>query len=256
MAKNTNSKRAERMGKNNRNLNLAMKLLTVGFLAEFYLLLVNNYFVKGAVGQVLIMATVLKVLFYLGCALVGGGVVLLALHGKKKLFAQLSSWFLAGGVFLTLSSQLMLKVYPQGTTFLYIIVPVIMILGIVFLMYQREFSVQALALSASIGAMLLLNRSVGKTNWTAIAKGCSALAALGVLALLVLVLLASRNDGCIRTLRVFPLGTDYKLTYAVLAVCLLAILTALFVSGTAFYGTWVLSILLFILAVYYTVKML
>ena len=33
MAKNTNSKRAERMGKNNRNLNLAMKLLTVGFLA-------------------------------------------------------------------------------------------------------------------------------------------------------------------------------------------------------------------------------
>ena len=251
MAKNTNSKRAERMGKNNRNLNLAMKLLTVGFLAEFYLLLVNNYFVK-----VLIMATVLKVLFYLGCALVGGGVVLLALHGKKKLFAQLSSWFLAGGVFLTLSSQLMLKVYPQGTTFLYIIVPVIMILGIVFLMYQREFSVQTLALSASIGAMMLLNRSVGKTNWTAIAKGCSALAALGVLVLLVLVFLASRNDGCIRTLRVFPLGTDYKLTYAVLAVCLIAILTALFVSGTAFYGTWVLSILLFILAVYYTVKML
>ena len=109
MAKNTNSKRAERMGKNNRNLNLAMKLLTVGFLAEFYLLLVNNYFVKGAVGQVLIMATVLKVLFYLGCALVGGGVVLLALRGKKKLFAQLSGWFLGGGVFLTLSSQLMLK---------------------------------------------------------------------------------------------------------------------------------------------------
>ena len=82
MAKNTNSKRAERMGKNNRNLNLAMKLLTVGFLAEFYLLLVNNYFVKGAVGQVLIMATVLKVLFYLGCALVGCGVLLLALHVK------------------------------------------------------------------------------------------------------------------------------------------------------------------------------
>ena len=42
MAKNTNSKRAERMGKNNRNLKLAMKLLTVGCLAEFYLLLVNN----------------------------------------------------------------------------------------------------------------------------------------------------------------------------------------------------------------------
>ena len=56
-----NNKRAERMAKSDRNVNRAMILLTVGLVAEFYLLMVNNYFVKGAVGQVLVMMSVLKV---------------------------------------------------------------------------------------------------------------------------------------------------------------------------------------------------
>lgn len=256
MAKNTNSKRTERMEKNNRNMSFAMKLLTAGFIAEFYLLLVNNYFVKGAVGQVLTMLTVLKVLFYLGCALVGGGVVLFAMREKKEIFAQLGGWLLIGGVFFTLSSQLMLKVYPQGTTFMCILVPVIMILGIVFLMYQREFSVQTLALSLSILATVLLNRGAGKTNWALAVKGYSVFAVLAVLAMQILVLVAQKNDGCVKTLQFFPSKTDYKLTCAVFVVCVLVILAALFVGNAAFYGTWVLSILLFVLAVYYTVKML
>lgn len=256
MAKNINSKRAERMEKNNRNMNAAIELLTVGFFAEIYLLLVNNFFVKGTVGQVLTMATVLKVVFYLGCALVGAGVVLLVMREKKKLFARLSAWLLVGGVCLTLSSQLMLKIYPQGTTLLCIAVPALMLLGIIFLMYQREFSVQVLALSVSISAMVLLSRGAGKEAWATIVKGYSVLAVLAVLAMQLLVLAAQRNDGCIKTLRVFPSKTDYKLTYAVFVVCVLVILAALFVGNAAFYGTWVLSILLFILAVYYTVKML
>ena len=41
-----NNKRAERMAKSDRNVNRAMILLTVGLVAEFYLLMVNNYFVS------------------------------------------------------------------------------------------------------------------------------------------------------------------------------------------------------------------
>lgn len=52
MAKN-NDKRAERIARSNRNVNRAITLLMVGVIAEFYLLMVNNYFVKGGVGQVL-----------------------------------------------------------------------------------------------------------------------------------------------------------------------------------------------------------
>ena len=43
---------------------------------------------------------------------------------------------------------------------------------------------------------------------------------------------------------------------AVLVVCALAIVAALAVSSIAYYGLWVLAIGTFLLAVYYTVKMM
>lgn len=257
MAKNVNNKRAARAEKNGRNMNRAMELLTAGFIAELYLLLVNNYFVKGTVGQVLAMMTVLKVLLYVGLALVAAGIVLLIVgREKNKDFTKLSRWLLIVGVFFTLSSELMLKVYPQGTTAMCIFVPVVMILGVIFLMYQREFSVQTAALAMSILAMALLSRGVGNANWSLIVKGYSICAAAAVAILLAITCAAQRGDGCIGSVRIFPSGTGYKIIYLVLAVCLVAIVAALFVDSIAYYGVWVLSVLLFILAVYYTVKML
>ena len=48
----------------------------------------------------------------------------------------------------------------------------------------------------------------------------------------------------------------FPIIYAVLAVCALAIVAALAVSSIAYYGLWVLAIGTFLLAVYYTVKMM
>ena len=70
MAKNT--KRTERMNKSDHNVNRAMLLLTAGIVAEFYLLMVNNYYVKGSVNQMLTMVTVLTVMSYVGCTLYFG----------------------------------------------------------------------------------------------------------------------------------------------------------------------------------------
>ena len=51
-------------------------------------------------------------------------------------------------------------------------------------------------------------------------------------------------------------GGNYKLIYAVLGLCLAAIVIALFASGIAYYGLWVLAAATFLLAVYYTIKMM
>ena len=90
MAKN--DKRAERMAKSDRNVNRAMILLTVGLVAEFYLLMVNNYFVKGAVGQVLTMMSVLKVLGIVGAAAFGAGLVMWIMRKKWTRFAPAAPW--------------------------------------------------------------------------------------------------------------------------------------------------------------------
>ena len=185
MAKN--NKRAERMAKSDHNVNRAMILLVVGLVAEFYLLMVNNYFVKGAVGQVLTMMTVLKVLGIVGAAAFGAGLVLWIMRGKWTRFAPAAPWLLCVGFFFAVSSQLMLKIYPQGTTAMCVLVPVAMLLGIVFLLYPREFSLQALALTAAMMAMYLIHRGGGSDTWHGLVVGCSVFAALVIAALAVAV---------------------------------------------------------------------
>ena len=152
MAKN-NDKRAERMARSNRNVNRAITVLMAGVIAEFYLLMVNNYYVKGGVGQVLTMMTVLQVIDYIGCALFGAGLVVWLMRKKWTRFAPAAPWLLCIGFFFAVSSILMLKVYPQGTTMMCVIVPVVMLIGIVFLLYPREFSVQAVGLTVEVEGM-------------------------------------------------------------------------------------------------------
>ena len=86
MAKN-NDKRAERMARSNRNVNRAITVLMAGVIAEFSLLMVNNYYVKGGVGQVLTMMTVLQVIDYIGCALFGAGLGVWLMRKKWTRFA-------------------------------------------------------------------------------------------------------------------------------------------------------------------------
>ena len=257
MAKN--NKRAERMAKSDRNVNRAMILLVVGLVAEFYLLMVNNYFVKGAVGQVLTMMTVLKALGIVGAAAFGAGLVLWIMRGKWTRFAPAAPWLLCVGFFFAVSSQLMLKIYPQGTTAMCVLVPAAMLLGIVFLLYPREFSLQALALTAAMMAMYLIHRGGGSDTWHSLVVGCSVFAALVIAALAVAVSKAGKNDGKLEKLgdlRIVSQGGNYKLIYAVLAVCVAAIVVALFATGIAYYGLWVLAVGTFLLAVYYTIKMM
>ena len=257
MAKN-NDKRAERMARSNRNVNRAITVLMAGVIAEFYLLMVNNYYVKGGVGQVLTMMTVLQVIDYIGCALFGAGLVVWLMRKKWTRFAPAAPWLLCIGFFFAVSSILMLKVYPQGTTMMCVIVPVVMLIGIVFLLYPREFSVQAVGLTASLMAMYLIHRGSGSDTWGGIVTGCSILAICVVAVLGVAVFKAGKNDGKLKKLgdlRIVSQDGDYKLIYAVLAVCALAIVAALAVSSIAYYGLWVLAIGTFLLAVYYTVSL-
>jgi hypothetical protein len=140
-----------------------------------------------------------------------------------------------------------------------VIVPVVMLIGIVFLLYPREFSVQAVGLTASLMAMYLIHRGSGSDTWGGIVTGCSILAICVVAVLGVAVFKAGKNDGKLKKLgdlRIVSQDGDYKLIYAVLAVCALAIVAALAVSSIAYYGLWVLAIGTFLLAVYYTVKMM
>ena len=135
-AKKNDPRREARIAKNNRNLNSALTLFTAGFIAEFYLLLINQYFVKGSVDQVVAIAGYLEVMAIVGAAAFGAGVVLTVMRRKWTRFAAAGKWLLGLGLFFGVSSLLMRRVYPMGTTVMCILVPVLMLLAVVFLLYQ------------------------------------------------------------------------------------------------------------------------
>jgi len=255
MATNPNEKRAERQRKSDRNMNRAVILLTAGLVAEWYLLMADRYYARGEVKQVVAWYDYFGVMRWIGLAVLIAGIVLLARRAKKSWFEPVGAALAGVGGFFAFTSEAMRHVYPTSVTVMCVFIPVVLILCIVYLFYQAEFSVQATALAMALFALVLLSRS-----GTGVVKFCAVIAILGVLALLACTLVLKKNGGVLKTgktsLRVFPANTDYRLTLGVLALCLVLVAVALAAATTAFYATWVLAVLAFALAVYYTIKLM
>ena len=255
MAQKSNDKRAARKEKSERNMNRAVILLVAGIVAEWYLLLVSRAYVRGNISQFIQWYDTLGVLCWVGLALFVGGVVLYVLREKKPWFLWLGASLAGVGVFFAFTSVCMRHYYPTGVTVMCVLVPVLMILGIVYLFYQAEFSVQATALAMALGALVLLSRSQSGA-----VKACAVLALFGVAALLAGVVLLKKRNGMLKLgdkrLRLFAPEMDYRVALGVLGLCLVLLLITMIAPAAAFYATWGLAIVAFALAVYYTVKLL
>ncbi len=255
MAKNSNEKRAERRERSERNMNRAVILLIAGLVAEWYLLMADRYYARGTIQQMLGWYDAFGWLRWVGLAALAAGIALLALREKKSWFANLGRFLIGVGGFFAFTSICMRHYYPISVTVMCVLVPVLLILGIVYLFYQAEFSVQATALAMALGAIVLLSRSS-----TRAVKLCAVLSLLGIAVLVAGTLLLKKNGGVFKTgdklLRLFPANMDYRLTLGVLALCFALTLVALFVSAAAFYAVWALAIVAFVLAVYYTIKLM
>ena len=255
MAKNINERRAARREKSERNMNRAVLLLTVGLVAEWYLLTVDRYYARGTISQVISWYDALGVLVWIGLAALVAGAVLLVQRRRKTWFAGAGAALTAAGGFFTVTSAAMRHFYPSGVTAMCVLVPVLLLLGIVCLFYQAEFAAQSAALAMGIAALVLLGHSGSLT-----VKLCAALALAGIAAVLALVWLLKKNNGVWKRrgaeTRVFAANADYRLALGVPALCFALVLAAVFAPAVAFYATWALAVLAFALAVYYTIKLM
>lgn len=255
MAQNNNDKRAAHREKSDRNMNRAVILLTAGLVAEWYLLMVDRYYARGTISQVVGWYDFLGVMRWAALAVFAAGVGLLLLRARKAWFMRAGGILAAVGGFFAFTSFAMRHFYPISVTVMCVLVPVLLILGIVYLFYQAEFSVQATALAMGLGALVLLGRS-----GTTAVKACAILAILGICALIVCTAVLRRNSGVLtfrgKKQRVFEANTDYRLTLGVPGLCLALVAAALVVPSVAFYATWALGVAAFALAVYYTIKLM
>ena len=112
---------------------------------------------------------------------------------------------------------------------------------------------QAIALTLAIDSAVLLNH--GSSSMPALVTAFCWAAMVLVAALLVLTVMLQKHEGSYKGTAIFPAKTNYALTCAVLVLSIAAIAVSLF-AGLAYYVIWGAAVLLFVLAVWYTVKML
>ena len=185
---------------------------------------------------------------------------LLQLWRKREKPSRLPRLLLGCGVFFAATSSLMLRYYANGVTLLSVGIPVVMLLGVVYLLYPREFSVGLSALVFSLCSVILLNRGASTSNGIFRIRVLVTGAIVVIAILLAAVALLRRNGGALRRREgdvvLLPKSTNYLLLVAVLAFAMLAPAAALLISGAAYYAIWALAVVIFLLAVYYTVRIL
>ena len=253
MAKNPNSR--PRPAKREEPMNGAMKFFLAGCVAELYLLIIRRFYINGTIDQVVAWDSYLIGFAWAGVAVAAVGAVLSVLWRADRKKRKIGWVVLGAGVFLAAVSAVV-RINLSVLTLLYVAVPVVMLLGILWNLYDRECSWSLTILGASLIALWVCRRvldSIFLGTYVRIA------AVVYIVVLIVAAFLtnkADKNGGKLGNLQVLTAGADPMPIYAACGLSVVALAIALFSSTIAYYAMWALAIVVFALAVYYTVKQL
>lgn len=248
MAKNPNSK-AKKPVKRDEPMTGAMKFFALGCIAELFLMIVRRYYVNGYAEQQIAWYDVyLKNLILVGVAVLVVGVVLSYLWRRNKK-TRFYGWAIAGlGAFVAAASALVLW-NMSSLTLLSTLVPVVMVLGIVWNLYDRECALSLTLLGISLFMLWVCRRQLTSIYLGTIVK--VAVVAL-IVALIVIAVLTKQG----KLTKLLSAKSQPTPVYVACGLSVLALAASLLSTVVAYYAMWALAIVVFGLAVYYTVKQL
>ena len=226
----------------------AMKFFLAGGVAELYLLIVRRFYINGSLEQVVAWDSHLKIFAWIGAAVLAIGAVLSILwkaDSKKRVIG----WYTAGfGAFLAVASFLIQKNMSLLSP-LSVLIFVVMLLGILWTLYDRECALALTVLALSLVAVWVCRRGADSLYLGSVV---TVLAIVYILALLVLVWLVKGK----KLSKLLPAKADPLPVYVACSLSVVTVAAALISSTVAYYAMWVLAAVVFALAVYYTVKQL
>lgn len=247
MPKNPNTKKAKPV-KESDPMNGAIKFFLAGCVAELYLLIVRRFYINGTLEQVVAWDSYLKVFTGIGLAILAVGLVL-ALLGKANHKKKVIGWCVSAvGAFLGLSSFLIQR-NLSVLTLLTVVVPVVMLLGIIWCLYDPECALSLTILGLSLVALWVFRRAASSMYLGIYVK---AAVAVYVLLLAAVAFLVKRG----KLSKLLSAPADTLPVYVACGLSAAALLVALVAAPAAYYAMWVLAVVVFALAVYYTVKQL
>ena len=237
MSKNPVSK--SKPVKRNEPMHNALKFFLAGCVAEIYLLVIRRFYVNGTANELLACDAALPYLMAAGAAV-----------------AVIGWSVFAAGVFLGGSAWMIRTFYDSALTFLCVVVPVVMLLGILWNLYDRECSWSLTILGASLIALWVCRRGLDNIFLGTYVRIAAVVYIVVLIVAAFLTNKADKNGGKLGNLQVLTAGADPMPIYAACGLSVVALAIALFSSTIAYYAMWALAIVVFALAVYYTVKQL
>lgn len=245
MAKNPNNK-PKKAVKQDESMSLATKFLVTGFLAWLYLMIVRNNYINGYAEQQIAWYDVyLKGFIAGGAAVLAVGAVLSYLWRQKK-NARVYGWLIGGlGAFVAASSALVLwnmALLPLLSSF----VLVVMVLGIVWSLYDRESALSLTLLGVSLFAVWVCRGHLNSIYMGTLVK-------VGVVALIAAMIVVAV---LVKQGKLISDKAGLPAVYTSCGLSAVALAASLLSSVVAYYTMWVLAIVVFGLAVYYTIKQL
>ena len=246
-------------------LNRALIWFAAAMVLEFLLLLVNKYYVNfstesSAIALALMLDKVIRVTAVLG-------VVAAAVCGVwvwKRAKAQNALPFLPLVLCVVLlaigvGSGLVVLFQRNAMQLLHVVVPAGAVLALVYYLYQREFFISACGTGVGLLGLWLVRKNTGAHNM--LVNLYLVAGALVLLAVMLFVVQLKKNGGEFqwkdKRYSILPKQSNFSLILLSCLVSLLAMLAGLLLGGSvAFYLMFVLLAWLFVLLVYYTVKMM
>ena len=240
MAKNPN-KKAKALQKDEQ-MNGAMKFFLAGCVAELYLLIIRRFYINAdsELSRIAWYDRYLWMLAGIGAGVLAVGLIA-ALTAKANAGRRKTGWALAGaGAFVGIASALSLMT---------IVVPVVILLGVLWALYDRECALALTVLGVALLALWGYRRYASSMY---VGTAVKALVALYLVALIVLAVLTKQG----KTGKLLPETAERLPVYISCGLSAVALLAALAIPGAAYYAIWAMAAVIFALAVYYTVKQL
>lgn len=257
---NRKEKQAQRAKQEDEILNKVLWWIVGSVLLEMLLLLLNKVYVNYTVDQIELAVALRDAVFpKLAIIFPVCFVVLLFLWLAARKSGRLVR--VSGGltlVALALSvCAVVIRIFDNsGVKFLYIAVPAVAVLALIYYLYQREFFFAAL-----LSALGLLGiKVVPRTGISIVfAYGYAVVLAVLLVAAVILFRMLQKNQGKLtvkgQLVRVLPKSANYALLYVTCAIVAAVVISAVVLGGlTVLYG--VLVAWLLILAVYHTVRLM
>ena len=168
----------------------------------------------------------------------------------KKRPAALPAVLAVVSLVLTVCIHVILMFHLNGVQMLFLLVPVLAGLALVYYIYQKEFFFTALSGCLSVLGLWFVRYRGGFSLE-------SVLAVAAIAAVLVLIFLLKKNNGVMGKTEVLSKDAPYTLVLAAVAVALAALLIGMIMGETAaYYLIFAMIAWLFVQLVYFTVKLM